>query len=227
MLANSFSWIYASFCCGRPPPQNRNDLSQKAGGCQEDEIEEEMVPLNGVGTLSSHENKVDTVVTQQPRHHSANSGPTFTPRPSERRVFLCCSASTSSILASDQVDLCPKFWFTDLKTCSKPQRFLWRFCFLVTCLPLCYPCYLSRSLRRRQKQRPKYWASNEQVNETSPQDRNNTILHRQVTMRDQHQDESAEPSVITINVILLRSPASRILHRYLKSEDAVDSDNKV
>ena len=56
----------------------------------------------------------------------------------------------------DYIDLCPKYWFRECQCCfqTTPTYFLdlaWRFCFVFTCLPLCYPCYVSRSVRKYYK----------------------------------------------------------------------------
>ena len=82
------------------------------------------------------------------------------PRASDSQVFFCCTSTEKSVkLREDQFDFCPQNWFQDLgnspTTCKKFKRFLWRLSFLFTCLPLCYPCYLSRTVRRRPKHLPK------------------------------------------------------------------------
>ena len=68
-------------------------------------------------------------------------------------AYTCCSLEDPDEF---QVDLCPRKWFC---CCSNKgaaesggrQRMLpvflqivWRICFVILCLPLCYPCYLSR-----------------------------------------------------------------------------------
>ena len=147
------------------------------------------------------------VVTKQPRNYN------------EDQTFLCCSGT----VREDQVDFCPQIWFKDLKkspkSCEKFRRFLWRLCFLVTCLPLCYPCYLSRSMRRRLRQkRPRGLDETLQVNKD---ELNRTILRTQVTRNDtddQSPSKVKKPLVISTNVIVLHSPASNILHQYFKND---------
>ena len=86
----------------------------------------------------------------------------------ENQIFLCCA---SQKIREDQIDFCPKFWFREFSNkssnnsrknnnnsnkCScrkRVQTVIWRICFLLTCLPMCYPCYLSRSIRRRKRQK--------------------------------------------------------------------------
>lgn len=76
-------------------------------------------------------------------------------------AYLCCSPEDPDEF---QVDLCPRKWFC---CCSNDgsgsgpggrQRrrlgflqIVWRICFVILCLPLCYPCYLSRRCRRRRR----------------------------------------------------------------------------
>ena len=72
---------------------------------------------------------------------------------------LCCSDLPR--FKTDQVDLCSQGWFTssqgakeESESCdchsvlTKIGRMCWKACFVTVCLPFCYPCYLSRSLRR-------------------------------------------------------------------------------
>ena len=91
----------------------------------------------------------------------------------ENQIFLCCADQR---IREDQIDFCPKFWFREFSNnkssssnnnsrknnnnnnskCScrkRVQTVIWRICFLLTCLPMCYPCYLSRSIRRRKRQK--------------------------------------------------------------------------
>ena len=82
----------------------------------------------------------------------------------ENQIFLCCADQR---IREDQIDFCPKFWFREFNNkksnsrknnnkCScrkRVQTVIWRICFLLTCLPMCYPCYLSRSIRRRKRQK--------------------------------------------------------------------------
>ena len=96
---------------------------------------------------SNGQNQQPKIITQQPRA-------------SDSQVFFCCTSTEKFVkLREDQFDFCPQNWFQDLgnspTTCKKFKRFLWRLSFLFTCLPLCYPCYLSRTVRRRPKHLPK------------------------------------------------------------------------
>lgn len=70
-----------------------------------------------------------------------------------------------------QMDLCPKYW---CYLCSEENdddnsrlpcsTVCWRFIFVVTCLPLCYCCYLTRSSRRI-KQESHKWNLVKNINE--------------------------------------------------------------
>ena len=104
--------------------------------------------LQGQSKIASNgQNQQPKIITQQPRA-------------SDSQVFFCCTSTEKFVkLREDQFDFCPQNWFQDLgnspTTCKKFKRFLWRLSFLFTCLPLCYPCYLSRTVRRRPKHLPK------------------------------------------------------------------------
>lgn len=93
------------------------------------------------------------------------------PRASDSQVFFCCTSTEKSVkLREDQFDFCPQNWFQDLgnspNSCKKFKRFLWRLSFLFTCLPLCYPCYLSRTVRRRPKHLPKQRQNQNSISKT-------------------------------------------------------------
>ena len=45
------------------------------------------------------------------------------------------------------LELCPRSWYLEARE-EGGARGTWRLAFLCLCLPLCYPCYLTRSLRR-------------------------------------------------------------------------------
>ena len=53
-------------------------------------------------------------------------------------------------VSPDSSDYCPNNWF-ELKAEEEQEGFVaqlcWKWCFLCVCLPLCYPCYLTRTLR--------------------------------------------------------------------------------
>lgn len=187
--------FYSWFCCFNT--RNRVETFQSNNAINE------LEPLNG----NSPTDADLKVVTQEPKKSSSLN--------QNQTTFLCC-ASTSKI-GDDQIDFCPPFWFQDLGSGSNLKRFLWRLCFLVTCLPLCYPCYLTRTIRRRTKQRPQFWG---EFTDHSGVDLNQT-LYRQVTMKEQ--GSKAETTTTTspinvINVIVLHSPASYVLHQYFKSD---------
>ena len=87
----------------------------------------------------------------------------------------------------------------------------------VTCLPLCYPCYLSRTIRRRRK---KHLFISQEYNLDIQDDLNQT-MQRQVTrvstIRDSKSPKNAGNEVkINVNVIRLHSPASKALNQYFQ-----------
>ncbi len=57
--------------------------------------------------------------------------------------ILCCSAQDPEDF---QVDLCPRSWF-NLGESGGCLDGIWKMLFIVCCLPLCYPCYLTRCVR--------------------------------------------------------------------------------
>lgn len=51
---------------------------------------------------------------------------------------------------SDSLELCPSVWFDSPEAASsrrKCAKCIWKLCFFCVCLPMCYPCYISRVLR--------------------------------------------------------------------------------
>ena len=69
-------------------------------------------------------------------------------------AYLCCSVEDPDEF---QVDLCPRKWFCCCSNDSSGSgwsgrqqtrvgflQIIWRICFVTLCLPLCYPCYLTR-----------------------------------------------------------------------------------
>lgn len=205
------SWFENLFCC-----KNENEISTENNTDQEEEREPftrqensnqengEISPPPGQSKNGSHQNKV---ITEQPRKDSK----------AENKILFCCAGKNVK-LREDQIDLCPQYWCQDLQsspnTCKKFKRFMWRLSFFVTCLPLCYPCYLSRTVRRRPKQRPKYWSKQD----NKVDDLNRTTLHGQVTVKEQPNSPAKKPSVIFVNVIILHSPASNVLHQYFSDK---------
>ena len=195
----SCSWISQIFCCSRQPVQATNDVPNHG------EEAEETEPLE------------PKVLTDQP---------TLTSQPKlgqkESQVILCCSSSARE----DQIDLCPSLWYREFiqdeqgtGTCHQCRRLLWRLCFITTCLPLCYPCYLTRSIRRRRKHMTHYLNSeplkdkfNNQLNET---------IQRQLTKKSNTSTKATtlNLNVINVNVIIMHSPASNILHQYLRTSN--------
>lgn len=66
---------------------------------------------------------------------------------------LECSQDSSE---QERFEMCPHAWYRQAKE-EGGARGTWRLMFLCLCLPLCYPCYLTRSARvYRRKKRPKY-----------------------------------------------------------------------
>ena len=102
---------------------------------------------------------------------------------------------------------------------------LWRMLFYITCLPLCYSCYLSRSIRRKK---------HEVLRETLAPTLESGVekaLFQHVSSTKCHKppvgDESTKPhNEIEVNVIILQSATSRVLQRHLY-EDTKESTRKL
>ncbi len=118
--------------------------------------------------------------------------------------------------------------------CKLIQRWVWRICFITLCLPLCYPCYLSRTIRRRKKTSDYMYLDKElfvgqfkdKLNETMQRQ---VPLNRKKTAKNSDDDEEAagagdggaqdNSKVINVNVIVIHSKSSQLLHRYLNSDN--------
>ena len=158
LIMNSFncSWI----CCWNNANSNENADGEELEPFQKKHDEEE----NEI--LSSN---VKKPVFKQPG--PAVAAVVRSNEIDENQIFLCCADQR---IREDQIDFCPKFWFREFSNnksssnnnsrknhnnnskCScrkRVQTVIWRICFLLTCLPMCYPCYLSRSIRRRKRQK--------------------------------------------------------------------------
>ena len=149
----SFSWLGTIFCCQTQTEnstEKNSDIEEAVPFTKEENCDHQNggtveIPISKKSSKTDGQNS--RIITQQPRA-------------SDSQVFFCCASREKSVkLREDQIDFCPQFWFKDLKsspnTCKRFKRFLWRVSFLFTCLPLCYPCYLSRTIRRRPKHLPK------------------------------------------------------------------------
>ena len=72
----------------------------------------------------------------------SSKGATAHSPPNSAPTYLCCSVEDPDEF---QVDLCPRKWFC---CCSKDGsgflQIVWQICFVILCLPICYPCYLTR-----------------------------------------------------------------------------------
>lgn len=96
-----------------------------------------------------------TRVLPDEKSNSSNTSNTSSKvnQPDVEAAYLCCSREDPKEF---QVDLCPRKWFC---CCSQDGsggrlgclRILWRILFVLFCLPLCYPCYVTRRCRRRQR----------------------------------------------------------------------------
>ena len=199
MKINS-SWVTQIFCCTRPEPIP-ND--------QPEHSEEETEPLE------------PQIITNQPLKNQLR----------DSQVYLCCYPEHSKI-RDDQVDLCPTLWYREFSgstqkldesgtTCMKIRRFIWRLCFLFTCLPLCYPCYLTRSLRRRRKQRLRYLKPESAIKQFSNE--LNVTLQRQLTKKSFVNANFPPLNVINVNVIVMHTSASNTLHQYLRTSNGPSS----
>ena len=81
------------------------------------------------------------------------------------------------------------------------ERICWRACFVSICLPMCYPCYLSRTIRRSRRQgdvlrREEILHSNKSDNllEISDNCMNRTLLSQLSEVKQNYRQESLEKS---------------------------------
>ena len=131
------------------------------------------------------------------------------------------------------------------------ERICWRACFITICLPMCYPCYLSRTIRRTRMQgdvsRREALLQKckiEGLKETSDYSMNNTLLMQlsevklkckgtlensssitlkgnpdlQSMTKNNNGDDSNNSKVINVNVIVLKSNSSQVLHSHLSKK---------
>ena len=64
--------------------------------------------------------------------------------------FQDVGKTRSKSMSPDNIDFCPNNWFEVKKDVEQEgfcEQASWKCCFLCVCLPLCYPCYLSRTVR--------------------------------------------------------------------------------
>ena len=71
-----------------------------------------------------------------------------------RCIHISCfqdvGKTRSKSMSPDNIDFCPNNWFEVKKDVEQDgfcEQASWKCCFLCVCLPLCYPCYLSRTVR--------------------------------------------------------------------------------
>ncbi len=111
--------------------------------------------------------------------------------------------------------------------CKLILRWMWRICFITVCLPMCYPCYLTRTIRRRKKTSDYMYLEHELMSGQYRGNKLNETMQRQVTLhrnKTKNSDDDEENAtegpdnskVINVNVIVIHSQAGRILHKYLK-----------
>ena len=93
-------------------------------------------------------NASEEVVVIQPTAKSPSRAKAKCVKKSEKRINCCGVFDPEGKL----VDLCPKSWFE-----VGSESILWRICFVTCCLPLCYPCYLTRTLRKAPKAPAGMW----------------------------------------------------------------------
>ena len=171
-------------------------------------------------------------------------------------TILCCSTEP---LQDDQVDLCPRFWWNVCWTNESPldpsqnsqvrplSAICWRLTFISCCLPACYTCYLTRSIRRRRRQvvHPDYTFDScssqsengiakpfeDDLNRTMSRTVSNSRCRQRTTpvfvngaeQPDVKSDCSKDlQNVIQVNVIILQSNTSRSLQRHLYGSDQTD-----
>ncbi len=177
-------------------------------------------------------------------------------RKKNHSTFLCCSTEP---LREEQVDLCPRSWWDVCWMNESPldpsqnqqvrplSGICWRLAFISCCLPACYTCYLTRSVRRRKRKvvHPDYTfdsCSSESENGISKpfeDDLNQTMSRTVSNSKCRYRttpafvNEAEQPdvksdcskdlqNVIQVNVIILQSTTSRLLQRHLYGTDQTD-----
>ena len=120
-------------------------------------------------------------------------------QPDVESAYLCCSREDPEEF---QVDLCPRKWFC---CCSHDGsgggrlgclEIIWRILFVLFCLPLCYPCYVTRRCRRRQRRLEGVVVSspvspcNKRVVASSSPDRIHKIRAHKITNPTNHTGEA-------------------------------------
>ena len=53
-------------------------------------------------------------------------------------------------MSPEEKEYCPNNWFElkkDVHQDGYCKQLSWKCCFICVCLPLCYPCYLTRTVR--------------------------------------------------------------------------------
>ena len=131
--------------------------------------------------------------------------------------------------------MCPRHWWDLLwfydKGVGPPKEpaqvrpvadILWRLFFYATCLPVCYPCYLTRTLRKR---------TNDELREvhvlTLENGVDKVLFQTVATTKTKNQvgdPSSKQTDEIEVNVIILKSATGRTLQRHLYGDDGDQVD---
>ena len=107
----------------------------------------------------------------------------------------------------EQESLCPGWWFR--LGSGSCRDVLWKLCFISCCLPLCYWCYLSRTMRRSL---PDHDLRSRVQNDDKGSNLLNTSSDAMSKMlMNQLSDVTLKQNNITINVIVLRSESGSVL----------------
>eukprot|EP00092_Neocalanus_flemingeri_P000469 GFUD01000499.1.p1 GENE.GFUD01000499.1~~GFUD01000499.1.p1 ORF type:complete len:859 (+),score=220.76 GFUD01000499.1:44-2620(+) len=144
----------------------------------------------------------------------------------------------------DSKDFCPRAWFhveKDISDSGFCHRLSWKCCFLCFCLPICYPCYLTRTIRRRLKDEERkiveegglVFTGQVEVNSalsskhSTLHSKHSTLRSKQSTLPSKHStlqsnprppDGKDNPSTehLSMNVIILQSGSSSKLLKFIQ-----------
>lgn len=124
---------------------------------------------------------------------------------------------------SDSLQLCPPVWYEAPEAASQRRRCVqcvWKLCFLCICLPICYPCYLSRVARQFLKN--SHTRKDPKHEPTKLKDGNIDIImsqHESLRFGHSRSFSLGEEPVLEVNVIFLQSESSTELLNLIKENE--------
>ena len=151
-------------------------------------------------------------------------------------------------------EYCPNNWFEVDKEVTQEgfcQQLSWKCCFVCVCLPVCYPCYFTRTVRKSKKEADKLAfedgglisAGQQEVHSTLSSKRS-TLHSKCSTIHSKQRENKAtssplentsknnkvaqsETETVNINVIILQSRSAEQLIRDLKERKLLHKSDSV